>query len=614
MTRDPQRTTVSHYRSDWQHADFLLFDVLGCAKTYAAKPYADLELDREAVRSILTGVEKFAQTRLAPSFAAAERTPIRFDADSGRVSVPADLAQALRDHLASDWLWLDAPGRITGTYVPASLRWAMTEFVLGANPAVAMCTQVAPRAVGVLQRHGDEAQRRLAELVMERGWTVTMAFTEPDAGSDVGAARTKATRRPDGTWHIEGTKHFITWGEHDAAENIVHLVLARTSGGRDAEPGGKGLSLFVVPSHHYDPDTGIPGERNGVRAVGLEHKMGVVGTPTCELTFGAEENPAVGTMLGAENTGLRHMFEIITYVRMLVGLKAAAALSSGHLQAVEYAATRRQGRAIGARPGSPPVPIIEHPDVRRSLLTQKAYAEGARALTLYTATLLDRIEAAEVSGAVETYAEQRYRLLLPVVKGWCSESAWRVLGSESLQVFGGSGYMRDYPLEQYVRDTKIDTIYEGTTGIQALDLLQRRVLRDDGRALYRLFEDITRIAEKLEGSAELHAEGRILLTAVAAVGGMSDWTRRSKNEALVALGATRLLMALGDLVVGWLLLRAAAVAVDHMKTGRGDRARLAGIAAAGRWFARQVLPRLGSELVCMTLLDEEPLGLGLPGL
>lgn len=596
---------MSHYLSDLRHTEFMLFDVLGVDSLYGRPPYDDI--DRATAGAILHGAEHFARTRLAPSFDAAEREPILLE--DGRVRLPADLRRALQDHLASDWLRLDLPADPDGTHIPPSLRWAATEFALGANPAVAMSTQLVPRVVALLQREGDEAQRRLAQQILDRRWTVTMVLTEPDAGSDVGAATTKAVPQTDGTWRLYGTKRFITWGEHDAAENIVHLVLAHPVG-RGA--GSAGLSLFVVPARHTDPVTGEPLERNGVRATKLEHKMGIVGTPTCELVFGTDGVPAVGTLLGRENTGLRLMFDIITYVRMLVGLKATAALSSGYLNAAAYAATRIQGKRLDDDPPAAPVPIVDHPDVRRSLLTQKSYAEGARSLVLYTASLLDTVEAYEAFGHPAGEAQRRYRLLLPVVKGWCSENAWRVLGSESLQTFGGSGYLRDYPLEQYVRDTKIDTIYEGTTGIQALDLLQRRIRRDQGHALHRLLADIEATAAQLNDGHELAVEGRLLLTGVSCVAGLSKWACRADLR-LAALGANSLLFALGDLVVGWLLLRAAAAALRlQADTRLPDDQRLAATVATGRWFARQNLARLSTELTAVHLLDSSDLNLVWP--
>ena len=602
---------MSHYRTDLAHTEFLLFDVLAADRHYGVGAYPDV--DPDVAREVLREAEAFAQQRLAPSFGTGDQEPPRLDARTGEVCLPGPLREALTDHLASDWLALDLPPELTGNRVPPSLRWAVTEFVMGANPAVGMATQLVPQVAALLLRQGTPEQRRLAELVVERRWTVTMVLTEDEAGSDVGAVRTQAVPQPDGTWHLKGTKRFITWGEHDGAENIVHLVLARAVDTHGAGgPGTKGLSLFVVPSHQHDGDGAVTG-RNGVTCTGLEHKMGVSGSPTCELTFGAD-GPAVGTLLGDVHDGIRQMFEIITYVRMLVGVKASAALSTAYLNAREYARTRVQGGSLVSlsQNGSEPVFITDHPDVRRSLLIQRAYAEGARALVLYTATCLDRVEAAAMTGTHDPEATVRHRLLLPVVKGWCSESAWRVIGSHSLQILGGSGYLRDHPLEQYVRDTKIDTIYEGTTGIQALDLLSRRVVRDEGVAIESLFADIRSTANELAG-ASLADEALLLSEAVDEVRDLAALAtaRARSTPRLAALSATPLLMALGDLVVAWLLLRAAAVTLDPAD-GRSEAIDIdvrAGRVAAARQFARDVLPHLAATSMTAQLADPDVLAL-----
>ena len=311
-----------------------------------------------------------------------------------------------------------------------------------------------------------------------------MVLTEPEAGSDVGAGRTKAIEQPDGTWHIEGVKRFITSAEHDMAENIFHLVLARPEG---AGPGTKGLSMFLVPKFLVGPD-GELGERNGVRVTGVEHKMGLKASTTCELTFGGE-SPAVGTLVGGVHDGIRQMFLIIEHARMMVGTKAIATLSTGYLNALEYARQRVQGADMTQMTDktAPRVTIIHHPDVRRMLMMQKAYAEGMRALVLYTASWQDAVQIAKAGGGTEpgTAGDLAVRvndLLLPVVKGVGSERAYELL-TLSLQTYGGSGFIQDFPVEQYIRDAKIDSLYEGTTAIQGMDLFFRKTLRDQGVAL-----------------------------------------------------------------------------------------------------------------------------------
>src|SRR5690606_12348432 len=308
----------------------------------------------------------------------------------------------------------------------------------------------------------------------------------------VGAGRTRAYPQADGTWHLEGVKRFITSGEHDMAENIIHLVLARPVGVEAAGgPGTKGLSLFVVPKYRFDLSTGELGERNGVYATNLEQKMGLKVSSTCELTFGDGE-PAVGYLLGDVHHGIAQMFQVIEYARMMVGTKAIATLSTGYLNALEYAKERVQGADLvnAADKTAPRVTITHHPDVRRSLMTQKAYAEGMRALVLYTASMQDRVSQAAANGETDELAESVNDLLLPIVKGYGSERSWTLLGSESLQTLGGSGFLQDYPLEQYVRDAKIDTLYEGTTAIQGQDLFFRKIVRNRGQAIGWLAQQI----------------------------------------------------------------------------------------------------------------------------
>src|SRR5690606_29310824 len=314
-------------------------------------------------------------------------------------------------------------------------------------------------------------------------WGATMVLTEPDAGSDVGAGRAKAVQAEDGTWHITGVKRFITSGEAPFYDNVIHFVLARPEG---AGPGTKGLSLFVVPKFHVG-ENGELGERNGVQVANIEHKMGLKVSTTCELRFGEDEgNPAVGTLLGDTHEGIVQMFRIIEYARMLVGTKAIATLSTGYLNALEYAKERVQGADMAqmADKAAPRVTITHHPDVRRSLMLQKSYAEGLRALMLYAAVQQDTVQIAGDNPTEEsTMAERVNDLLLPLVKGCGSERAWVLLGTESLQTFGGSGFLQDYPIEQYVRDAKIDSLYEGTTAIQGQDFFFRKIVRDQGQAL-----------------------------------------------------------------------------------------------------------------------------------
>lgn len=500
----------------------------------------------------------------------------------------------------AEWWRLGIPEEIGGTTAPRSLLWGFAETILGANPAVWMYAS-GPAFAGVLQEEGTEEQHRIAQLMVDKQWGSTMVLTEPDAGSDVGAGRTKAVQQADGSWHIEGVKRFITSGEHDMSENIVHFVLARPEG---AGPGTKGLSLFIVPKYDFDWETGELGERNGAYATNVEHKMGLKASNTCEMTFGAN-HPAKGWLLGEKHDGIRQMFKIIEFARMMVGTKAIATLSTGYLNALEYAKERVQGPDLAAFTDktAPRVTITHHPDVRRSLMTQKAYAEGMRALVLYTATVQDEIIVKETAGEDASAAIRLNDLLLPIVKGYGSEKSYEQL-AQSLQTFGGSGYLQEYPIEQYIRDAKIDTLYEGTTAIQGQDFFFRKIVRDQGQALTALSDEIKKFLADNTGGEELaQARGELATAAAdleAIVGTMlTDLAATEKDVKSiykVGLNTTRVLMASGDVVIGYLLLKGAAVAAEKLAgASTKDKPFYTGKIAAAKFFAHHVLPGVSVE-------------------
>lgn len=620
---------MSHYRSNVRDIEFTLFDVLGRDQVLGTGPYADLDAD--TARSVLAEIDRLVREEIAESFVDGDRNPPTFDPETGTATLPASVHESFRTWRKSEWWRLEIPEELGGQPCPPSLRWAASELVLGANPALFMYAS-GPRFAHSIWRNGNEKQRRLARLMVDRNWSATMVLTEPDAGSDVGAGKTKAYPQEDGTWHIEGVKRFITGGDHDLTENIIHLVLARPVGVEGVGgPGTKGLSLFLVPKFLFDWETGELGERNGVRATNLEHKMGLKVSTTCELTFGGDK-PAVGYLLGDVHDGIRQMFQVIEYARMFVGTKAIATLSTGYLNALEFAKTRVQGADLtrATDKTAPRVTITHHPDVRRSLLTQKAYAEGLRALMLYTATVQDAIELAEYAGTADGEEARADRalndLLLPLVKGYGSERAWVLLGTESLQTLGGSGFLQDYPLEQYVRDAKIDTLYEGTTAIQGMDLFFRKIVRNNGQALGRLAGEIQRFVGAETANGRLKEErallGKALEDVQAIVGRMVTDLMASQPQAdgspgeperiyLVGQNTTRLLLALGDLVCGWLLLRQADVAYERLDANPSsqDAAFYEGKVAAARWFARQVLPKLAAERAIAEATDNELMAL-----
>ncbi|MGK4582275.1 acyl-CoA dehydrogenase [Kitasatospora sp. HPMI-4] len=590
---------MGHYKSNLRDVEFNLFEVLGRDQVYGTGPFADMDVD--TAKNILSEISRLAENDLAASFTDADRNPPVFDPETNTAPIPATFKKSYQAYMDAEWWRLGIPEGIGGQVTPSSLIWAYAEQILGSNPAIWMYSS-GPAFAGVVYDEGTEEQHKVAQRMIDGQWGATMVLTEPDAGSDVGAGRTKAIKQEDGSWHIEGVKRFITSGEHDMSDNIIHLVLARPEGGK---PGTKGLGLYIVPKYDFDWETGELGERNGVYATNVEHKMGLKASNTCEMTFGAK-HPAKGWLLGEKVDGIRQMFKIIEFARMMVGTKAIATLSTGYLNALEYAKERVQGADISQfmDKTAPRVTITHHPDVRRSLMTQKAYAEGMRALVLYTASVQDDVVAARLRGESDEAAERLNDLLLPIVKGYGSEKSYEQL-AQSLQTFGGSGYLQEYPIEQYIRDAKIDTLYEGTTAIQGQDFFFRKIVKDGGQALTAVSEQIQKFLGANEGGDALAAERELLAKAAgdleAIVGKMladlSSVEQDVKNMYKVGLNATRLLLVSGDVVVGWLLLRQAVVALAKLEAGAADKdvAFYQGKVAAARFFARNILPTVASQ-------------------
>jgi Acyl-CoA dehydrogenases len=609
---------VSHYQSNLRDLYFNLFEVFGVDQFLGSAAYPDL--DEDTARSILAEVDRLAREDLAASYIDGDRNPPKFDPQAHSVTMPAAFRRSYQAFMDSEFWRLDIPAELDGTPAPRTFWWSLAELVLGSNAPVWMYAS-GPTFSHTLVLEGTPEQKKWAKMFVEKRWGATMVLTEPDAGSDVGAGRTRAIPQPDGSWHIEGVKRFITSGEHDLTDNIIHYVLARPvdtpgAGG----PGTKGLSLFIVPKFHFDPQTGELGERNGVFATNVEHKMGLKVSTTCELTFGEHGVPAKGWLMGDVHEGIRQMFLIIEYARMMVGTKAIATLSTGYRNALAYAKERVQGADLLQQTDkvAPRVTITHHPDVRRSLMLQKSYAEGLRALVTYTASWQDRWHLAAVGGDEEG-AEQAKRindLLLPMVKGVGSERAYELLGHEALQTFGGSGFLQDYPLEQYVRDSKIDTLYEGTTAIQSLDLVFRKIARDQGRSLLTVAGEIKAFLDTEAGNGQLKDERLALATALGEVQRMvalfTGWTKDAADGEprelyKIGLSSRRFLLALGDLVVGWLLQKQADVALRALAqpSSPADQAFYEGKVAAARFFAHEVLPRIGADrrIIESTTLD-----------
>ncbi|MBO0880655.1 MAG: acyl-CoA dehydrogenase [Mycobacterium sp.] len=602
---------MSHYKSNVRDQVFNLFEVFGVDQVLGDGAYSDLDVD--TAHEMLVEMSRLAEGPIAASFVEGDRNPPVFDPETHSVALPESFKKSVRAVLEAGWDKVGIDEALGGTPMPKALLWALHEHILGANPAAWMYGGGAGFA-NILYHLGTEEQKKWAVLAAERGWGSTMVLTEPDAGSDVGAGRTKAVKQDDGSWHIDGVKRFITSGDSgDLFENIFHLVLARPEG---AKPGTKGLSLFFVPKFLFDPETGEPGERNGVFVTNLEHKMGLKVSATCELTFGQHGVPAKGWLVGEVHNGIAQMFEVIEQARMMVGTKAIATLSTGYLNALDYAKDRVQGADLTQMTDktAPRVTITHHPDVRRSLMTQKAYAEGLRALYLYTATYQDAAVANAVNGVDAELAVRVNDLLLPVVKGVGSEQAYAKL-TESLQTFGGSGFLQDYPIEQYIRDAKIDSLYEGTTAIQAQDFFFRKIVRDKGAALSHVSGQIEEFIKNESGNGRLKAERELLATALADVQAMAasltGYLMTAQDDIAsiykVGLGSVRFLMSVGDLVIGWLLQRQAVAAIKALDAGTSDadQAFYQGKIAVASFFAKNFLPMLTSTRQVLETIDND---------
>ncbi|MFE3172054.1 acyl-CoA dehydrogenase [Amycolatopsis sp. NPDC059090] len=603
---------MGHYKSNVRDLEFNLFEVLGVQERLGKGVLA--ESDEETARGVLSELNKLATGPLAESYADADRNPPVYDPKTFSVTIPESFKKSYKALMDGEWWRLGLTNDLGGFGLPPTVQWAAAELILGANAPLFMYL-AGPNFAMIVDKNGTEEQKHWAQLMIDRGWGATMVLTEPDAGSDVGAGRTKAVKQEDGSWHIDGVKRFITSAENDMVENIMHLVLARPEGpGIETKPGTKGLSLFLVPKFHFDSKTGDLGERNGAYVTNIEHKMGIKVSTTCELTFGQHGTPAKGWLLGEVHDGIAQMFQVIEYARMMVGTKAIATLSTGYLNALEYAKERVQGADLPnmLNKAAPRVTITHHPDVRRSLMLQKAYAEGLRAIYLYTASFQDQLWTGEGDEAALKLAHGINDLLLPIVKGVGSERATEQL-VQSLQTLGGSGFLQDYPIEQYIRDAKIDSLYEGTTAIQSLDFFFRKIVRDKGQALAFVAGEITKFIESEAGNGRLKNERALLKQALedtqamlgSLIGYLTSSQEDPQNINKVGQHTVRLLMSVGDLLVGWKLLQGAEVALAKLDNGASakDKPFYEGKLAVASFFAKSVLPELTSRRAIVEAAD-----------
>lgn len=580
-----------HYQSNLRDQMFNLFEVLHIERDVLGKgPFATL--DEATAKDTLVQLEKIATNELAASFVEGDRTPLKLDAETGTVTVPEAINRSLKAWFDGGWNLLEVPERLGGIGAPPSMCWAGMELIAGANPVTTfyLFGSFMARVIDAL---GTAAQKqRYVKPMLDHQWGATMMLTEPNAGSDVGEGTSKAKHVAGDVWELSGNKIFITNGDFDYAQNVVHLVLARPEG---AQGGTKGLSLFIVPKFWVNED-GSLGARNGIKVVAIEKKMGIKASATCTMEMGGDA-PCRGLLMGEVHDGIRQMFKVIEHARMSIGVKSLSTLSTAYLNSLEYAKDRVQGPDLtkATDKASPRVRIIGHPDVRRMLMLQKCYAEGMRALALYAANLQDQIELKGGHGNPEARELDKINdILLPCIKGFNSEKVYELLGSASLQVFGGSGFTQDWPIEQYIRDQKIDSLYEGTTHIQALDLIFRKIARDGGQTLTGLLGQVQELIESKEGGDAFTSEREALGKALAQLQGIFGVMMPRMGESLyhVGLVANRILFALSEVLIGWQLLKHAAVAQKKLPEAGPDQAFYQGKIASARFFAKECLPNV----------------------
>ncbi|MFO0682703.1 MAG: acyl-CoA dehydrogenase [Sandaracinus sp.] len=581
----------NRYKTDLRELQFLLFEQFGMGDILGKEPFAAWGEDE--IKMVLDQTYEFAKTVLGPLNAVGDREGCKIE--NGRVITPKGFKDAWNKLYEAGWRSLSGPEDFGGQGAPRTLQVLVEEMFSGSNVAFMMYPGLALGAAELLEHCATPEQRKLFCPKMFQGkWGGTMCLTEPHAGSDVGAAKTTASPLADGTYKIKGTKIFISGGDHDMAENMIHLVLARIDG---AEPGTKGLSLFIVPRVRVDA-AGKLGALNDAKVASIEHKMGINGSATCVMSFG-EENDCVGYLVGGvPHQGMKQMFMMMNYARIGVGIQGLALGGAAFQSALDYAKDRKQGSSIQAwkDPAAPRVAIIEHPDVRRMLLEMKAKVEGIRALIVKLSMHQDRVTAlAGKSDEQAAYHHGQVELLTPLVKAYASEEAFKICAL-AVQVHGGAGFTRDYPVEQYLRDSKIFTIYEGTTHIQALDLVGRKLGQGGGKHAQDFFADLGKFIAANGEHAVLGASVKNLGKAQEAVGGAAfqflGWFKGGEMEK-VPLNANRFLEMMSETAVGWLLLEGAAIAHEkQQKTDKGSRDWnfYEGKKQAAIFFAQNILP------------------------
>jgi len=572
--------------ADRRDIDFVLYEQLRVEELAKTKHFADF--NRKAVDLIVNEARNLAVKEILPTQVDGDRIGAHFA--NGAVTMPPSFHKAWKALTEGEWLAMSDDPDWGGQGMPHTVASAATDYLMAANFAFMLTAGLTHGAGKLVEKLGTEKQKSLfLKKIYSGEWGGTMLLTEAEAGSDVGALSATATLNPDGTYSITGNKIFISAGEHDLVENIIHPVLARIEG---APAGTAGISMFLVPKYRVNDD-GSLGEFNDVVCTGIEEKMGIHGNATCSLALGSK-GQCIGTLLGEPNKGMRGMFMMMNEARLMVGAEGLACASASYLYAVNYARTRVQSRHLlkGADKSAPSVAIIQHPDVRRMLMTMKCYVEGMRSLGYYISHCMDRIH-------VSTQAEEKARtqalvdLLIPVAKGYVTDRAFEVC-SLGVQVYGGYGYCREFPAEQLLRDVRITAIYEGTNGIQALDLIGRKLSQNNGQAIQDLFASVKEAlttAEGLERTAPIAARIAPALARLEATAAHMTATMQS-DPMTGSAHAFSFLEAVGDMVMGWMLLWRANLAASALKAGakEKDQSFYEGQIMSAEFFSRNMLP------------------------
>ena len=564
---------MSTYTAPLGEIDFTLRHIAGLDELAQMPGWSDIGLDHTS--DLLAEAGRLAAEVIAPTNRTGDQTGSVLDSD-GNVIAPEGFRPAYQQLIGGGWTAVSADPEYGGGGFPLVVDVAIQEMITSANMAFSLCPMLSQSAIGALSTHGSaDQQHRWLPPLISGTWTGTMLLTEPQAGSDVGALTTRAEPQPDGTYRLWGQKIFITWGEHDMADNIVHCVLARTP---DAPIGTRGISLFIVPKHLVHDD-GSVGERNAIRCIGLEHKIGIHASPTCVM----ELDGAVGELVGEENQGMRQMFTMMNKARLLVGLEGLAVAERAYQQAAAFAAERRQGRRPDTDPGAQ-APINQHPDVQRMLLDMRSRIEAMRGLLYLNAAANDRA-ARHPDPAQRQQAQQRAELLTPVSKAWCTDQGVEV-ASLGIQVHGGMGFIEETGAAQHWRDSRIAPIYEGTNGIQAIDLVGRKLPMGDGALLAELVEEMTGLDQNLDQAA-------------AAVAEAARWLAAHPGDDALA-GATPFLEMLGLTLGGWVMARAWDTAV-RLETAEPEQADFwRAKQTSCRFYLDQILPTAPALLPAVT--------------